>query len=680
MITVRLRRRLIAVVAALFTCLAAWLSGCQPAASPTVQPAPEQSASPLPTQPPTQQPTPPAAERTSPPAPTQLPPAEVVIEPRIIDVEWPRTLRWGDSDTVRLRLLPDGNDYLLEAEFPEHDIQSQPLPVERPDGYFLSAVARLDGVGFTISPAGEQERQLPPGEGAVWHWSLTPNARGQQRLTIQLALQWTPSERIDGSAYRRDVFSRGLDIQVTTFLGMTANQSFFFGILGMLLGSGLSLASLLWKNPRLRAGFIRRLPSAALVIEPHAAITLDGEEERLLRGLFDRYARVLIVKEFLSGYSGARTLLVLPLHPDGQSDAYTIVKLGERESMLAEYRNYETFVKDRLPPITARIQHPPVMVPNGERAGLQYTFIAEPGRHPISLRESLLADGSPKLLVKLYETFAPNWWMQRSPYTFVLAQEYDRLMPPHLVLEPLDTRPPGSITHEVHVRSSPTALNVKIGDVVYLRSFERCETRADRRSLTLYCQPQPGKPPLRLRWMAARPPNRGYARVAATRASLLAGWTSRLDLAGLPDPLPRLPELQDRTVHGTRSIIHGDLNVENVLVGPGGFVWLIDFAHTRQGHTLFDFVHLEMELITQVIAPTTTPAGLLCALERGDHLLLTSIDHLCHQCLFNPDWEEELALARVMTLLGGLKYANLSDQARQLLYLAAAYRAQSIPA
>ena len=73
---------------------------------------------------------------------------------------------------------------------------------------------------------------------------------------------------------------------------------------------------------------------------------------------------------------------------------------------------------------------------------------------------------------------------------------------------------------------------------------------------------------------------------------------------GLPDPLYRLPGLLKESISGTQSTIHGDLNLENILVGLGGFVWLIDFASTRDGHTLFDFAHLGAELIAHVTRPT----------------------------------------------------------------------------
>ena len=34
-------------------------------------------------------------------------------------------MRLGESDTIRMRLVPDGSGYRLESEFSEHDITGQ---------------------------------------------------------------------------------------------------------------------------------------------------------------------------------------------------------------------------------------------------------------------------------------------------------------------------------------------------------------------------------------------------------------------------------------------------------------------------------------------------------------------------------------------------------------------------
>ena len=92
------------------------------------------------------------------------------------------------------------------------------------------------------------------------------------------------------------------------------------------------------------------------------------------------------------------------------------------------------------------------------------------------------------------------------------------------------------------------------------------------------------------------------ARVVSTRMDLLRGWTVNSTALACPTHSTALPPSLDETIAGTRSVIHGDLNLENVLVGPGSLVWLIDFAQTREGHPLFDFAHLESELIAHVLA------------------------------------------------------------------------------
>jgi hypothetical protein len=205
------------------------------------------------------------------------------------------------------------------------------------------------------------------------------------------------------------------------------------GFLGLLLGVALNVPLIRYlrsdKPQENGTGLQKRPPNEGLVLEPHPNITLNEDETTLLQVLFDRYARLTIEVEFRSGYSGARTLLALPIHANGRSDAYTIAKIGERRSIENEYENYKQYVENTLPPVTARIQDRPVVVDGRskapgtsdtsgrlkvrlvELAALRYTFIGEPGQRPISLRQSLLQNPEPELLEKLFRTFGPNWWM-----------------------------------------------------------------------------------------------------------------------------------------------------------------------------------------------------------------------------------------------------------------------------
>jgi hypothetical protein len=619
-----------------------------------------------------------------------------VVEARTVELEWPARLRLGDSDVVRLALLPTTDGYQLSADFPEHETESQPVEVQRIAGYDLWAVASLDAVGFSVSPEGEQARTLPERQAVTWLWTVRPAAPGQQRLSMTLLLRWIPAEVFAGAPRQAQVYARGLDVDVTSFFGLTRGQAMTGGFFGLFFGASLCLVALVAAPLRVRTVLDAQAPNPDLIIEPVPGLALSSEERGLLQILFRRYARLVLESEFQSGYSGARTFLAQPVRTDGRSDAYTIVKIGQRRDIQAEFENYEIFVKDTLPPITARIQHPPVVygrpapIPGlqsparkaagsrtaVQRAALQYTFIAEPGHLPASLRQVLLRDPDPAILEKLFNTFGPNWWMQRRPYTFRLAQEYDRVLPTHYVIEPCSGR--GMV---LDGESPPAGIALQSGDMVRLCNFHQAELRADGESLSLRGKPADGQPPLRVRWLSLLEPEGANGRVVATRADLLRGLAAGIDLCGLPDPLERLPDLLQGTLSGTQSTIHGDLNLENALLGPGGFLWLIDFAQTRDGHTLFDFAHLEAEIIAQVIAPQLSDLqDFLLLLERDSPnqaaqfaSLLSTVESIASRCLFNPSQPREYHLAAMMACLGALKYANLDAHQKHFLLLNAAH-------
>ena len=65
----------------------------------------------------------------------------------MVELEWPQQMRLGDSDIVRLALIPAQEGYVVSAEFPEHETITRTVRVRRPGGYDLAAIARLDGVG-----------------------------------------------------------------------------------------------------------------------------------------------------------------------------------------------------------------------------------------------------------------------------------------------------------------------------------------------------------------------------------------------------------------------------------------------------------------------------------------------------------------------------------------------------
>lgn len=652
-------------ILALLALLAA--ASCAPAMpspaveQPTAGPDAEETTPPQSTQAPTN-PAQPTPTRPGEPAPT------APVELRVVELEWPARLRLGESDVLRLALVPSADGYTARADFEEHSLATEEVPIARPPGYTLRAVARLDGPGFDISPTGDQALLVPAGETVTWRWSLSPLSPGRQRLTINLLLRWEPesgADRVARPPGEAQAFTQAIEVQVTSLLGLTRAQAGLFGALALILGGSLGAVALFTRRPKaLSAPALQaRAPNPALILEPAAGMAVAGEESRLLQALFQRYARVVLESEFLSGYSGARTFLCRPVLPDGTADAATIVKIGPREPVREEYANYERFVRDRLPPVTARIQHAPVTLNGGALAALQYTCINEPGRAPRSLRLALLSNPDPALLYRLFDTFGPHWWLQRRPFAFRAGLEYDRLLPPHLALVPATA-----------AANLPAAgPDLPVGALCRLPTFTRLAPRADGRSFTLWVESPSGQPPQRLRWLHPEAPRAGQsARVIQNRAGLLAELTQGFHLLGLPDPLARLDGWLQTTLQGTRSTIHGDLNLENALVGPGGLVWLIDFAETREGHTLYDFARLSAEIAAHILAPRAgSPPAFLDLLQQGDPLL-AAVEDLARRCLFDPQQPREFRLALALSCLGALKFGNLTPLARECLYLLAA--------
>lgn len=652
-----------------------WLAGCAPAAHPTT-PAVSEPTLAAPTTAAAVEGTPaPSATPSSLPEATQAVPAtQPTVEQRVIELEWPERLRMGESDIVRLALVPGGEAYVASVEFPEHPLSTQEVSLPRPPGYNLVAVARLDGVGFLISPSGDLARLVPPGESVSWRWSLSPRASGQQRLTVSLLLRWEPEPAGSGPVRESAAFGRGLDVQIDTFLGMGRSGALATGLGGLTLGAALGLFALLGRRLPPRAAD-RRRPNRGLIVEQAPGMSLTNADVRLLQVLFNRYKRLVLEQEFLSGYSGARTFLARPLLPNGNADATTIVKVARRDIIEQEFDHYERFVKHRLPPVTARIQQPPVVLHGSANGALQYTCIAEPGKAPLSLRQALLANPDPGLIHKLFETFGPNWWMQRQPYSFRLGVEYDRVLPPHLALTPVGGTSSLS-SYTLDQDTNPAELVLRAGELVMVTAFQRSQLRDDGRSFTLTGRALGGQPALRLRWMDGRLPNNTVARIVSSRRSMLAEQIGAMEDFGLLNPLDGLEDWLQETVAGTRSTIHGDLNPENVLVGSGGLVWLIDFAETREGHPLFDFAHLAAQLIAHVIAPqASSPMMYLQRLQLRREPLLSAVEEVARACLFDANVLREYQLGLAVACLGALKHRNLSSTAKQCLFLTAAFYA-----
>lgn len=443
-------------------------------------------------------------------------------------------------------------------------------------------------------------------------------------------------------------------------------------------------------------------------------LTLTDAELALLSRAFAGRKEIFVERDFRSGYSGAVVLLVSP----GPGQAQIVVKLGPPTDLQREYRAYRQFVEYASPQNTARLQGEPLIDDDEQLALISYTFAGGDPRLPThSLQTYYNRQGgqaAAAVLDRVFRIYGRQWWAINRPQKFVVSEHYDRLLYVHLKLKPAPADPQARVLVAGQLDAA-SLQDVQPGQSVCLQGFQVAEIRPGRQHVTLTANP-PGEAsaPLRLRLetenaASYRPGTRLdtlNAVVTATRQTLLAQAARRalptfepeathLNLSGrtYPNPLIGLPEMLNEVIEARVSTIHGDLNLENILVDEAtGFAWLIDFAETRSGPTLFDLQRLEGQIITKLLPPAVAQAGLGPEVMAGlfdslhadpprpaaphralqePYTVLVNLRRLARQHLMDDrDWDEYY-LGLVFTLLGTLKFRGLEPLARGLALVGA---------
>lgn len=183
-------------------------------------------------------------------------------ESRAVELDYPLTLRLGDSDVIRLALVIAPGGYLTPtAEGGGHNAIGEPVQIPNLyDTHNLTAIARLDSIGLNIDRPGDWEQPLLPGEAVAWRWTISAAEPGRQRANLIIHLRFVP--KAGGDVLQKELWARTLTIQTTDVFGLPAALAKGLGLFGSLLGSILSFPfaekfySWLWDK-------IRRKPAEA---------------------------------------------------------------------------------------------------------------------------------------------------------------------------------------------------------------------------------------------------------------------------------------------------------------------------------------------------------------------------------------------------------------------------------
>ncbi len=461
-------------------------------------------------------------------------------------------------------------------------------------------------------------------------------------------------------------------------------------------------------------------------------VKLSADEEAVLQRMFRTHERIVVERDIGGSYKGARLLVVQP-HRAKRAEARVVVKIGERADILYEQRHYDSYVRDTLPPTTARLVDNPAVPEDCPLAGLKYTLVQPSGStDPIDLRNyvsqvsghelgRILRDG-------VYQTYAETWWAQRQRYRFGVWREYEHILPAAIEIMADTDANPDNATHRLKPLEAWSRGEAPVtGELVELCGFTVQKVRPDAESIQLAAGrgleavnraskvEVVGLGTAVQRYRPGDIVDSFVGRVNRTREDMLRqqiDWLSpefSLDapMIDAPEPFEQLPNplfvvdnFLNQRLSGYLSIIHGDLHLGNILVGPGGNAWLIDFGLTREGHVLFDWAVLEVSLLASVVAPRM-PGGwsgvwgtarLLQSVNKNETIrqdnpvaqgfdAIRMLRHIVHDNLARPDEWLEYYVALALVALRSLSWEDTTNvDVRRLLFVAAALAAESAAA
>jgi len=468
-------------------------------------------------------------------------------------------------------------------------------------------------------------------------------------------------------------------------------------------------------------------------IENKTDLALPADTEDILAHMFAAYERVEIKAEFNSGFSGSRVLLVQPIKD--RPVLQVVVKLAPIHLIQQEWQAYQRHIHERVFGV-ASIEGEVVCPPGSSWGGLRYPLVGGGVFKIESLYElynkAPLKDMWHVFENRLFRHLEPIWNAHTEYADFQFQGSYDLLLPINLLIEPTSLPSdapcyplqPDQVGH--HADHA-----IKSGEYVGLNGFVISEIDQTKKEITLNvpnATPAPHIPPISYRIRLKSVQNiESYhvndtihsisGKVLATRQELLqryaeAALGAQIDLSGthltlpgnsiasLPNPLSILPDLLHATRQVNVSIIHGDLNLENVLIDPEArTVSLIDFALARQDHVMHDFLRLETGIITRLLpeelAKCPRPEEMILRLYRQLHaaatsatqfgvpeeldpalkkifVMLVTIRKKAQQYLRGGDEWGEYYDGLTIYLLSALKFKNLTPLAKQIAFWGAA--------
>jgi len=358
-------------------------------------------------------------------------------------------------------------------------------------------------------------------------------------------------------------------------------------------------------------------------IDIEGTLRLPENGRAILQTLFPAHQRVIVKREFTGNLSGSRVFLVQPITAQG-TEYPVVVKFAALSLIEKEWRAYQR-IRQTLYGVV-RVQNK-VLPSDGEWAALSYPLQGGGMFEVDNLYDYCQHCHAREILQTFYRVFKTLEGIHnqsRAVSGFFWRASYDHILPVNLLMASADL--PADVPVQILDVSNVEVGNVQLGDWVELRGFT--VTKVDLRDHTVtlnlpyktehsdsFCvrvmvTESPAiyhehqiVPSFTGQVMATRPSQlQTYAQslLAAEAAATAPSFSA--DGVSLPNPFLRVATILNQYRDVRTALIHGDLNLYNVLVDVDtGYISLIDVTEAHEDHILHDFLRMETEVVTKLL-------------------------------------------------------------------------------
>lgn len=491
------------------------------------------------------------------------------------------------------------------------------------------------------------------------------------------------------------------------------------------------------QHPVLKASLERNFPvlfppikPAMVFLDNRAGVTLAEEEIDLLKKIFEGHPRITLLKEFGHGQGGCRVLDVKPFDRKGNYQKNVVVKMGPLSLIVKEQSAYLDYAVPKFSSIVS-LRKEITKHPTLDLAGIVYAlagdgiFSVESLQQMIQVTPLVIKDISDLLIKDLFPSFKTVWTGSQLIQDSLIRHSYDKLLPVNLFLDHTPDQNPDEIYHASTI--DPVTIKSSLGAILSLKGFVITEIDTKKRLLTLDTpyqwsqEPEPLIGGYRVRFKLRENDNVDIYREGDQLSNIIGTVrvnrmhqlkeacalevAQHFDLSSprlqlqppidLPNPLFITQKILSQRLNMQFAYIHGDLNLNNVLVIDGRHPQIIDFAEIRFDHILHDFLRLESNLWIYLVTHLLQQKNgsnldvyyLVTGLNAGSdqdtlfppklqqaYQVIQVVRGAARAYLSDPSNDREYQIGLFLYLVGSLKFSVLDKipKTRTVLFIAAA--------